>query len=155
MLANGISLRRLGMEKCEWKARPLNPSRATFLPGGGSEEEMCRVDLLVDPAMDVRLELGSVVYNPNLKTLKGPFVEKLPGKLRLFSRFLGERKWFAREQITFVDFLMYDILDQHRMLEPKTFMQDFEALEKISAFMKTSHFKKTSSNAMARLWNVA
>nr|XP_008175792.2 glutathione S-transferase Mu 3-like [Chrysemys picta bellii] len=51
--------------------------------------------------------------------LKPGYLEQLPGKLKLFSQFLGKRKWFAGEKITFVDFVMYDILDQNRMFEPK------------------------------------
>lgn len=77
--------------------------------------------------------------------LKPGYLEQLPGKLKLFSNFLGDRKWFAGEkvlpglprglrglgkgfvltvsprcpQLTFVDFLMFDVLDQNRIFEPK------------------------------------
>lgn len=77
--------------------------------------------------------------------LKPGYLEQLPGKLKLFSNFLGDRKWFAGEkvqvgpgeglggagrgfvltvsppcpQLTFVDFLMFDVLEQNRIFEPK------------------------------------
>lgn len=82
--------------------------------------------------------------------LRPGYLEQLPGKLKLFSDFLGSRKWFAgekvaaapqrgvvaagvgaapglvltlcpspRAQLTFVDFLMFDVLDQNRLFEPK------------------------------------
>uniref|UniRef100_A0A8C3FR99 glutathione transferase n=1 Tax=Chrysemys picta bellii TaxID=8478 RepID=A0A8C3FR99_CHRPI len=51
--------------------------------------------------------------------LKPEYLEQLPGKLKLFSQFLGVQKWFAGEKLTYVDFLVYDILDQHRTFAPK------------------------------------
>ncbi|XP_078500905.1 glutathione S-transferase Mu 1-like isoform X2 [Lissotriton helveticus] len=119
---------------------------------GESEAEMIRVDILVSQVMDFRMDIGTIAYNPNFESLKGPYLEKLPEKLKQFSKFLGVRKWFAGEKITIADFLMYDVLDQHRMLEPtcldsfpnlKTFMKQFEALDKIDAYMKSSRFMKT------------
>ncbi|MEE6528357.1 hypothetical protein FKM82_030560 [Ascaphus truei] len=72
--------------------------------------------------------LATLAYNPLFETLKGPYLEKLPASLTRFSRFLGGRAWFAGEKITFADFLMYDALDQHRMLEPKC-LQNFKNLQ--------------------------
>lgn len=72
-------------------------------------------------------------------------MEQLPGMMELFSQFLGKQTWFVGEkvkekklgvvilsgdripcplipgllQITFVDFLAYDILDLHLIFEPK------------------------------------
>uniref|UniRef100_A0A8C3FTW0 glutathione transferase n=1 Tax=Chrysemys picta bellii TaxID=8478 RepID=A0A8C3FTW0_CHRPI len=86
---------------------------------GETEEEMLRVDMLENQAMDFRMSLVMICYNPDFEKLKSGYLEQLPGKLKLFSQFLGKRKWFAGEKITFVDFVMYDILDQNRMFEPK------------------------------------
>ncbi|TFK00724.1 C-Jun-amino-terminal kinase-interacting protein 4-like [Platysternon megacephalum] len=86
---------------------------------GETEEEMLRVDMLENQAMDFRMSLVMICYNPDFEKLKPGYLEQLPGKLKLFSQFLGKRKWFAGEKITFVDFVIYDILDQNRMLEPK------------------------------------
>ncbi|XP_078500907.1 glutathione S-transferase Mu 1-like isoform X2 [Lissotriton helveticus] len=128
---------------------------------GESEAEIIRVDVLLSQVMDFRMGLVTIAYNPNFESLKGPYLEKLPEKLKQFSQFLGERKWFAGEKITIADFLMYDVLDQHRMLEPtcldsfpnlKAFMQQFEAIEKIDAYMKTSRFMKTPINSRSAKW---
>ncbi|XP_069094449.1 glutathione S-transferase Mu 1-like [Pleurodeles waltl] len=128
---------------------------------GESETEISRVDVLVSQVMDFRLGLANISYNPNFESLKGPYLEQLPDKLKRFSQYLGERKWFAGEKITIADFLMYDVLDQHRMLEAtclesfpnlKTFMQQFETLEKIAAYMKSSRFIKTPINSRMAKW---
>uniref|UniRef100_A0ABK0M6B6 GST C-terminal domain-containing protein n=1 Tax=Rattus norvegicus TaxID=10116 RepID=A0ABK0M6B6_RAT len=80
---------------------------------------------------------------------KPEFLKGLLGQLKLYSEFLGKQPWFAGDKITFADFLVYDVLDQHRMFVPKCldafpnlmdFTVCFEGLKKISAYMKTSHF---------------
>ncbi|KFO22831.1 glutathione S-transferase Mu 2 [Fukomys damarensis] len=116
---------------------------------GETEEERIRVDILENQVMDVRFQLAMVCYNPDFEKKKPEFLEGLPDKMKLFSQFLGEHPWFAGNKITFVDFLAYDVLDQHRMFEPKCleafpnlkdFISRFEGLKKISAYMKSSRF---------------
>ncbi|XP_042536198.1 glutathione S-transferase Mu 2 isoform X6 [Dipodomys spectabilis] len=116
---------------------------------GETEEEKIRVDILENQAWDTRIQLGTICYSPDFEKLKPEYVEGIPDKMKLFSQFLGKRPWFAGDKITFVDFLAYDILDQHRMFEPKCldafpnlkdFMSRFEGLKKISAYMKSSRF---------------
>ncbi|NXK70286.1 GSTM2 transferase, partial [Sylvietta virens] len=68
----------------------------------------------------------------------------------------GESLWgltpLSLPQPTFVDFLAYDYLDQQRMFVPECpelkgnlaqFLQRFEALDKISAYMRSGRFIKT------------
>uniref|UniRef100_A0A8D0L1I0 Glutathione S-transferase n=1 Tax=Sphenodon punctatus TaxID=8508 RepID=A0A8D0L1I0_SPHPU len=119
---------------------------------GEGEEEMIRVDMLENQVMDFRMGFAKICYNPDFEKLKPEYLEQLPGKLKLFSQFLGDRKWFAGEKLTYVDFLVYDVLDQHRMFEPKCldqlknlkeFLDRFEALEKIDAYMHSNRFMKT------------
>ncbi|KAM4885208.1 glutathione S-transferase Mu 1-like isoform 2-T2 [Sylvia borin] len=86
---------------------------------GETEEETLRVDMLENQIMDFRMSLVMICYNPDFEKLKPGYLEQLPGKLKLFSNFLGDRKWFAGEKLTFVDFLMFDVLDQNRIFEPK------------------------------------
>uniref|UniRef100_A0ACB8F4J7 Glutathione S-transferase Mu 1 n=1 Tax=Sphaerodactylus townsendi TaxID=933632 RepID=A0ACB8F4J7_9SAUR len=128
---------------------------------GETEEEICRVDMLENQVMDLRMSLVVVCYNPDFEKLKPGYLEQLPEKLKLVSQFLGDRKWFAGEKITFVDFLMYDVLDQNRMFEPKCldkfknlqdFLTRFEGLEKIAAYMRSSRFMKTPINNKMAKW---
>ncbi|KAM6192115.1 glutathione S-transferase 2-like [Sarcoramphus papa] len=120
--------------------------------GGETEEEMLRVDMLENQIMDFRMSFARLCYNPDFEKLKPAYLEQLPGKLRELSRFLGSRPWFAGEKLTFVDFVAYDVLDQHLMFVPECpelqgnlgrFLQRFEALEKISAYMQSGRFMKT------------
>ncbi|XP_064491704.1 glutathione S-transferase Mu 1-like [Pseudopipra pipra] len=128
---------------------------------GESEEEIRRVDVLENQVMDFRMSLVMVCYSPDFEKLKPGYLEQLPGKLKLFSNFLGDRKWFAGDKLTFVDFLMFDVLDQNRIFEPKClepfqnlrdFMERFGALEKVAAYMKSPKFQKMPINNKMAKW---
>nr|XP_056723541.1 glutathione S-transferase 2-like [Euleptes europaea] len=129
---------------------------------GESEEENVRIDMFENHVMDFRIAFARICYSPDFEKLKPEYLEQLPGKLKQFSQFLGDRKWFAGKKITYVDFVAYDVLDQQRMFEPKCldqfpnlkdFLDRFEALEKISAYMKSSRFMKTPIFWRIAKWN--
>ena len=63
--------------------------------------------------------------------------------------FLGSRPWFAGDSLTFPDFIMYELLDQHRELDSALcqkytklmeFLDRFEKLPKIEAYMKSPRY---------------
>uniref|UniRef100_A0A8C0X2H7 Glutathione S-transferase n=1 Tax=Castor canadensis TaxID=51338 RepID=A0A8C0X2H7_CASCN len=128
---------------------------------GETEEEKIRVDILENQVWDTRLQLGMMCYNPDFEKLKPEFLEGLPEKMKLYSQFLGKRPWFAGDKITFVDFIAYDVLDQHRIFEPKCldafpnlkdFLSRFEGLKKISAYMKSSRFLRSPIYLKTAMW---
>ncbi|XP_044144242.1 glutathione S-transferase Mu 4 [Bufo gargarizans] len=128
---------------------------------GNTDSEKILVSQIENEAMDFRMRLVTIAYNPNFEELKGPYLEKLPTVLERYSRFLGERHWFVGDKITIADFLMYDVLDQHIMLDPtclkkfknlQEFLARFEALPAIAAYMKTPRFIKTRINNRMASW---
>ncbi|XP_061700774.1 glutathione S-transferase Mu 3-like [Syngnathoides biaculeatus] len=127
---------------------------------GQSEDEKVRVDILENQAMDFRNGFVRLCYT-DFDKLKPGYLQALPDVLKQFSKFLGGRKWFAGEKITFVDFIMYELLDQHRMFQPtcladfknlQDFLDCFEGLEKIAAYMKSNRFMKTPVNNKMAKW---
>uniref|UniRef100_A0A8C1YX15 glutathione transferase n=1 Tax=Cyprinus carpio TaxID=7962 RepID=A0A8C1YX15_CYPCA len=127
---------------------------------GETEEAQMRVDILENQAMDFRNGFVQLCYGDFDKN-KTCYTEKLPGTLKQFSDFLGDRKWFAGDKITFVDFIMYELLDQHRMFDPeclddyrnlRSFLDRFESLEKIVEYMKSNKFMKTPVNNKMAKW---
>ncbi|XP_020785437.2 glutathione S-transferase Mu 3-like [Boleophthalmus pectinirostris] len=127
---------------------------------GETEDEKVRVDILENQAMDFRNGFVILCYM-DYDSKKDAYIEKLPNVLGQFSKFLGNRKWFAGEKITFVDFIMYELLDQHRMFHPSSlnniknltdFLERFEALDKIKAYMKSDRFIKTPVNNKMAKW---
>ncbi|XP_043818762.1 glutathione S-transferase Mu 3-like [Dromiciops gliroides] len=128
---------------------------------GETEEEKIRVDLLENQVMDIRMQLVRVSFSPDFEKLKPGYLEQLPGQLKLFSQFLGKGTWFVGDKITFVDFLVYDVLDQNQLFEPKCldkfpnlkdFIARFEALEKIAAYMHSDKFYKLPINGKIAKW---
>uniref|UniRef100_A0A8C6A6C2 Glutathione S-transferase n=1 Tax=Marmota marmota marmota TaxID=9994 RepID=A0A8C6A6C2_MARMA len=128
---------------------------------GETEEEKIRVDILENQIMDVRMHFIMLCYNPDFEKKKPEYLEAMPEMIKLFSQFLGKRPWFAGDKITYVDFITYDVLDQHRVFEPKCleafpnlkdFMSRFEGLKKISAYMKSSRFLPTPMYSKMAAW---
>ncbi|KAM9342508.1 glutathione S-transferase Mu 1-like [Pholidichthys leucotaenia] len=127
---------------------------------GETVEEKTRVDMLENQIMDFRMGFAMLCYF-NYDEKKDEYLKTLPASLKQFSDFLGCRKWFAGDKITYVDFMMYEALDQHREFEPscldnfknlKDFMARFEALEKISAYVNSSRFRKLPIFAKMAKW---
>ncbi|XP_059122061.1 glutathione S-transferase Mu 1-like isoform X1 [Peromyscus eremicus] len=85
---------------------------------GETEEERIRADIVENQVMDNRMQLIRLCYNPDFEKLKPEFLKTIPEKMKLYSEFLGKRSWCAGNKITYVDFLVYDILDQHRIFQP-------------------------------------
>ncbi|XP_013412353.1 glutathione S-transferase B [Lingula anatina] len=121
-----------------------------------SEAEVVRCDMLEHHLTDVieqhvYLCYSSFVQWGDYETKKAEFLTALPDKMKHFSEFLGDRPWFAGENLTFVDFLAYDILDIHRLFSPgcldtfknlTDYMERFEALPAIQKFMQSDKFMK-------------
>lgn len=126
---------------------------------GSTDQEKRRVDLMAEEGMDFRNGIVRLSYNPNFANLKPEYLKNLGAKLELYEKFLGNGKYFAGDNITFVDFIMYELLDQHRILEatcldqsPKLreFLARFEALPAIKTYMESDKFmKRPINNKMA------
>ncbi|XP_073398548.1 glutathione S-transferase Mu 4-like [Dendrobates tinctorius] len=129
---------------------------------GNTENEENFVSLFVNEAMDFRMRIATLSYDPQFEQLKGPYIEKLPTVLARYSRFLGQRHWFVGDQLTIADILIYDALDQHKILSPtclqnyknlEDFLIRFEALPAIAAYLKTPRCKKTPINGKTAFWS--
>lgn len=127
---------------------------------GETDDEKVRVDIMENQAMDFRNGFVRLCYT-DFDNMKPGYLKALPDVLKQFSEFMGDRKWFAGEKITFVDFIMYELLDQHLMFHSsclddfknlKDFVGRFEALEKIAAYMKSNRFMKTPVNNKMAKW---
>ena len=78
--------------------------------------------------------------------MKGNYIASLDGKYQAYSNFLGDRPFFAGDNITFPDFHMYEMLWVHNTLAPGVldkypklvaFMKRIEALPTLSAYLKS------------------
>jgi len=127
---------------------------------GETQDEKIRIELLAGVCQDYYSEFVRMSYNPDFEKIKGPYLENLPNKLKLLSDYLGDRKFFAGENISFVDFALYEMLDQNKILEPnclnnfeklKKYQERFESIPPITNYMESSRFiKYPLNNRMAK-----
>lgn len=122
--------------------------------------ERARVDMMADQVMDFRNGWVRLCYNPDFDNKKGEYLASLTKTLESFSNFLGTNTWTAGETLTFPDFHLYELLVQHQMLVPDclaklsnlaNFVQRFQELPQIAAYMSSSQFMKSPiNNKMAK-----
>ena len=83
------------------------------------------------------------------ETLKVEYENGLKDKLKPFSDFLGSKKFFVSDEITFVDFHMYEVLDVLKTFSPKSveefpnlvaFLKRFEEIPQIKAYMESDRY---------------
>ncbi|KAK3102705.1 hypothetical protein FSP39_013316 [Pinctada imbricata] len=122
---------------------------------GKTDKEKVTCDVMLENAMDFRNGVVRLVYNKEYENLKGTYFENVKEKLVSFEKFLGDKQWFAGENVTACDFPMYELLDQHRLMKPgilddypklMAFLDRFEGLPKIKAYMESSRFMKRPVN---------
>ncbi|OXA37066.1 glutathione S-transferase Mu 5 isoform X2 [Folsomia candida] len=123
--------------------------------GGQSDDEKRRVDLMEAEWKDFCGPFVEMCYDKNFDTVKKEYPARVGPKLARFSAFLGDKPWFAGNELTYVDFLMYEMFDQHKLLDPsilskfgnlEQFMTRVEALPRIAEFMKSPKFVKYPLN---------
>jgi len=130
---------------------------------GETEEQLIRMDLIENQAMDFRSGFWNLCYGSNKDNFKqnsDDYREKVKSILVMFDRFLGTtHKWFAGGKLTFVDFIMYEALDQLRLFDEKllvpydnlkNFMISFKTLPEVREFMESEKcFKGDINNPSA------
>ncbi|KAK3609069.1 hypothetical protein CHS0354_011827 [Potamilus streckersoni] len=122
---------------------------------GKTEQEKVAVDVLLDQAMDFRNALVNLVYFGDYEKSKDGYFKELPQKLHGFEAFLGDKPFFTGSKITAPDFVLYELLDQHRLMKegcltdfPKllAFLDRIEAEPNIKAYMASDKFIRRPVN---------
>ncbi|XP_065911824.1 glutathione S-transferase Mu 3-like [Dysidea avara] len=130
---------------------------------GTTEQDRATVLTLENELMDFRNGFVRLCYNQGFnQELRDNYIKDVKGgKLKRFSAFLADREWNAAGGITFVDFVMYELLDQHVTFEPtildefpnlKAFLKRFEALPVIKSYMESPKFMKSPINNPTAKW---
>jgi len=127
---------------------------------GKTEEEMVRVDMAAEQVMDMRNNAVHLFYDrAGFDSRIGEYKEKLETTLKAISLFLGDRSWLAGDSLSFPDFHLYEMLDQHLLLDSKclasfpnlkNFHSRFEKLEAVAAYKKSA--KPLPCNNTAAAW---
>lgn len=116
---------------------------------GKDEKTKIRIDLAEQQLVDMRNAYSRFVYDANFDKVRSDYVVAVQERIELFSKFLGALQWFAGEEITYVDFLIYEMLNQHRQLDGvkvndysnlQSFLARFESLPRIKAYLVSDRF---------------
>merc|ERR1712168_1728211 len=123
---------------------------------GDEVSEHVRIDMLSDIVVDYRNMMTQICYNPNCDAnlvKKWREESQLVERMAALERFLvsGGGPWWAGNKLTWLDFLMWEILDQHRLLFPgcldglketTKFMTKFQNLDKIKKYLSDPRYKQ-------------
>jgi len=130
---------------------------------GSTAKDQALADMAADQIMDMRNGFVRLCYSSRYEDLKDDYMKNLPKTLKLFSDFLGTKSWLVGESITYPDFHLYEMLDQHKAMKPdclkeftnlEVYCERFEKLEAIEKYMKSDRFMKVPiNNKMASFGN--
>jgi len=121
---------------------------------GKNDEENWRIDLAEQQLADFRQSWSTLCYS-GYATKANEFRTNLPNQLKAFSQFLGARNFFGGERITYVDFLIYEILFQLKVFSAESFtgldnltgyLSRIESLPSIAEYLKSDKYLKWPFN---------
>ncbi|GBN57159.1 Glutathione S-transferase Mu 1 [Araneus ventricosus] len=96
---------------------------------GKTDEEKDRISMAEQQSRDFRAVLRAFVGDGDYETRKGEFLENTVSVLfKQWEKFLGDRKFLAGDELTYVDFMVYENLDFYRLFHA-TVLDDFPTLK--------------------------
>ena len=107
--------------------------------------EKRRIDVLEQQISDLVTSFYESALKPNYQELKASFSEDLKPKLEAIDKFLGQGPFVNVDNISYVDFLLYEYLVRILLFVPELFEQfpkfgallkRIEALPNVGAFIK-------------------
>ncbi|KAF8777970.1 Glutathione S-transferase class-mu 26 kDa like protein [Argiope bruennichi] len=95
---------------------------------GNTKEERRRVVIAEQQAVDFRDKFRSFVFKKEFETTgKEEFLKSVQPMFQQWERFLGSSKFLVGDELTYVDFLLYEALDHYRVFH-ETILDDFPSL---------------------------
>jgi len=125
---------------------------------GKTEQDQANIDMLNDQQEDIRLTYLRLIYQEYDKE-KDNYIKSIPEKVASLEKFLsknhGGKGFFVGDHVSFVDYTIFDLLDNLLTLSPscldthpllKAFHDRFDKREKLAKFRSTDRFKKMAIN---------
>ncbi|GFR10616.1 glutathione S-transferase Mu 1 [Trichonephila clavata] len=84
---------------------------------GKNESQKVRVSLADLELIDLRTALCRLLYSDHYEALKENFIKKIPDMMKQWETFLGDQKYLAGDNITYVDFMAYDCFDMYKLFQ--------------------------------------
>lgn len=123
---------------------------------GSSEQEANMIDMINDAQEDERVRYARMIYQ-DYENGKAPYIENLPQKLQPFEKLLAKegQSFFVGSKVSFVDYNMFDLLDDHLALSPtcldafpllKAFHQNMAARPNLAKYRQSQEFNSRNIN---------
>jgi len=125
---------------------------------GKNDKEAALIDMINDQQEDIRLSYIRLIYQ-EYDSGKEAYIKNLPTHLATLEKVLGENKggagFFVGDKVSFVDYTLFDLLDNLSILSPhaldafpklKGFHSRIASREKIAKLRGTDAFKKLPIN---------
>lgn len=125
---------------------------------GQNDREAAVIDMINDQQEDMRLAYVRFIYN-EYDTGKQAYIESLPNTLALLEKGLSRNNdgngFLVGNKVSFVDYTVFDLLDNHLILAPgcldkfpklKAFHGRMAEREKIASYRQTDGFKNMKVN---------
>nr|AUS83917.1 glutathion S-transferase pi [Eisenia fetida] len=125
---------------------------------GKNDKEAALIDMINDQQEDIRQAYMHLIYQ-EYDTGKDAYIKNLPTQLATLEKVLGENKggaeFFVGDKISFVDYTIFDLLDNLIILSPtcldgfpklKGFHSRIGSRDKIAKYRATDAFKKLPIN---------
>ncbi|CAL1275164.1 unnamed protein product [Larinioides sclopetarius] len=96
---------------------------------GKTDEQKRRVLVAEQQSVDFRDKLRSFVMSDECETIgKEEFLKRVQPMFQLWEKFLGDRKFLAGDDVTYVDFIVFEHLDCYRLFH-ETILDDYSSVK--------------------------
>ncbi|XP_046839861.1 glutathione S-transferase Mu 1-like [Xenia sp. Carnegie-2017] len=122
---------------------------------GETDEEKAIVDMIENCTIDLRIGFVRLCYSSDFDKLVDGYKKNVVEKLDRFEKFLGDKKYLAGEKVTYPDFMLYEMLDQHKIFDKKLvepfkklmqYCDTIEAIPQIAEYKKSNKFQERPLN---------
>ena len=122
---------------------------------GSTPQERARASMLETKICEAKGAFTGKCYSPNCEELFAAYPETRDKNLQAFEDLLSKTKWIAGNNLTYVDFNLYETIDIHYVKFPELkdkfpnlwkFHQAFENLPTIKAYFASANFEKLPLN---------
>jgi glutathione S-transferase len=96
---------------------------------------------------DLRSWFVKVTNDDDFPKAKAEWIKNLPAELKLISEFLGNKPYFAGNNITYVDFLAYEFIGTYNFIVPEVvgkFPNLVKFLDRIDTLPNIAKYKASS-----------
>ncbi|GBN57164.1 Glutathione S-transferase Mu 1 [Araneus ventricosus] len=122
---------------------------------GKTDEQKRRVLVAEQQSVDFRDKLRAFVVGSEYeKTGKEAFLKSVQPMFQLWEKFLGDRKFLAGDDVTYVDFLVLENLDYYRLFH-ETILDDYPSVKAYFGRMKNlPELQEYKKSPVCRPWPI-